>query len=127
MGYYSTYSLETNPPLVFTDEFTLKVAEAFYDTQPDYFRNWDEGRFDFAIKFVKGERSLCDVKWYDCKDDIEKISKEFPGVAFAIHRVGEDNDVEAFYVQNGEIDVTFREVDTSRPSPKSEKFRELFK
>ena len=126
MGYCSDYSLETNPELHYDNELTAKVAEAFMNAQPEYFRSWQEER-DFAIRFVAGFAVLADVKWYECKDDIEKISKQFPDVAFAINRVGEDNDVEAYYVKNGDTEVQYRDVDTSRPSPQSEKFKELFK
>ena len=124
MGYYSNFTLETNPQMEPDTELTKQLAEAFRNTQPDYFQNW--GDSDLAVDFVTGESALCNVKWYDCAEDITKISMQFPDIAFAITRVGEDSDVEAFYAKDGTIEVGYRDVDLSRPSPTSDKFKELF-
>jgi hypothetical protein len=124
MGYYSNFTLETNPQMVPDTELTNQLAEAFRNTQPDYFRNYSN--FDLAVDFVAGKVSLYEVKWYDCSSDILQISLKFPDIAFAIHRVGENFDVEAIYVKDGTIEVASREPDTSRPSPEDSKFRELF-
>ena len=124
MGYYSNFTLETNPQMEPDTELTKQLAEAFRNTQPDYFRNW--GDYDFAVDFVTGKTSLREVKWYDCSSDILQISLKFPDIAFAITRVGEDFNVEAIYVKDGTIEVASREPDTSRPSPEDSKFRELF-
>ena len=124
MGYYSTFTLETNPPMEPDTDLTKQLAEAFRNTQPDYFRNF--GIFDFPVDFVTGKTSLYEVKWYDCGSDILQISLKFPDIAFAIHRVGEDSAVEAIYVKDGTIEVAGRDPDTSRPSPEDSKFKELF-
>lgn len=124
MGYYSTFTLETNPPMEPDTDLTKQLAEAFRNTQPDYFRNWSN--FDLAVDFVAGKVSLYDIKWHDCAEDITKISMQFPDIAFAIKRLGEDSDVEAFYAKDGTIEVEYRDVDLSRPSPTSDKFKKLF-
>jgi len=55
--------------------------------------------------------SVGGVNWYDCIDDMEHISKEFPGVLFFLHcdGMGIDDIWEAGFL-NGRYDIAGAEI-----------------
>ena len=121
MGYYSDFFLETSPSYI-DDKLASDIAKALMKTDAS-------GYFDsigFTKSFIKGRSSAYGLKWYNCEKDFLEISKQFPDVAFAIKRVGEDGSVEGIYVTNGTSEIQNRPLNREIPRPKSILFRNAF-
>ena len=121
MGYYSDFFLETSPRYI-DDELASAIAEALMTTDARGYL----GNFNFTKSFVKGNDALYGLKWYSCAKDFLEISKQFPDVAFAIKRVGEEGEVEGIYVTNGNSEIQMRQPNREIPRPKSIVFRNAF-
>lgn len=124
MAYYSSFRLETNPPLDYYSADFHNVVNAFQSV-PYFSSSRDKDLFEC---FVRGFCSISDISWYDCADHLQDISKQFPYIAFAIHRIGEaygeDAEIEGIYALNGEVERVLRKPDYSRPQ--TEKFKKFF-
>ena len=122
MAYYSTFKLETVPNLEYTAIFH-DVVKAFQNL-PYFSRLRD---YDLFERFVSGECLMGEISWYDCADNLQDISARFPGIAFAIHRIGEaygeDAEIEGIYAKDGQVERILQVPDFSRPP--SEKFKEF--
>lgn len=80
MGYYSDFEVTTTPALE-----GASVSE------------WDSETIDAG-----GWWSIADVKWYDWKEDLLRLSTEHPGSLIACRRSGEDNlDLEVAFFKGG--------------------------
>jgi hypothetical protein len=123
MAYYSTFKLETVPNLEYTAIFH-DVVKAFQNLP--YFSSSRD--YELFERFVSGSCSMSDISWYDCAEHLQDISRQFPGIAFAIHRIGEaygeDAEIEGIYAKDGELERILRKPDFSRPQ--SEKFKDFF-
>ena len=82
MGYYTDYTITTDKaiPEDFDEKFEQITDYSIYDME------------------------LLNVKWYDHKDDMLKISKEYPDILFTVDGDGEDQgDVWREYYKNGRM------------------------
>ena len=125
MGYYSTYKLEIKPDIA-TIQLEAEIAEAFHKQAPGYFRFDDDGKpGDDLLMFLHGEPKQC--KWYDFDSDIIAVSKQFPTLGFAVHRIGEEHgDVEALYAIGGVSESITPDIPKTRPEPDATYFRDFF-
>jgi len=79
MGYYTNYTITADK--VLPDDFEDKFVEI-----TDYYFN--DGEFE--------------VKWYDCEDDMIKISKLYPNILFTVKGDGEESgDIWKHYFKYG--------------------------
>ena len=64
-----------------------------------------ETRFDFLESAAEGEWQN-EVTWYNWKDDMTQLSKDFPSALFELHGEGDDReDMWTAYFQNGKVQV----------------------
>lgn len=81
MGYYTMYSLEHD--CTDREKFSRIVAEMEKLGILDYALSANEDLMSF-------DTTDC-VKWYECEDDMRKISNLFPDVLFTLHGEGEES------------------------------------
>lgn len=81
MGYYTTYTLQIHKD---PDNQLKDIMDKFGDIiTPDLLEGYED-------------------KWYDCEEDMTKISKEYPKVLFEIQGIGEETfDIWSCYFCNG--------------------------
>jgi hypothetical protein len=86
MGYYTDFHLDIDfrPPLNDIEnvpqELCQKVVDAIYRESGDYVRfDWDGAAHD-------------SYKWYDCKDVMLLVSKQFPALLLTLWGDGEDSE-----------------------------------
>ena len=101
MGYYTTFSLSTNPPEVIKDVLNCGVQ------QLDSIFDIDGKSFDSS-------------KWYGHEEDMRIVSDNFPDVLFTLKGEGEEaGDVWIKYFKNGMMQscyakLVFEEYDESK-------------
>ena len=69
MGYYTTYTVVTDPILKALDKELKEVS---------------------GYNFYQGD-SQDPIKWYDYKNHMLQISRHWPWIHFTVHGVGEEN------------------------------------
>ena len=85
MGYYTRYTLKSEPNIVKTIEFKEK---------------FDEICDDYTFDYVFEE----DCKWYDHEEHMREVSKNFPEVLFMLTGEGEESgDMWQKYFFNGKM------------------------
>lgn len=84
MGYYTYFTLEMEN---LDDESNVTEEEVINTLikESAWFDEWDREK-DFDSLFND------DLKWYDWKDDMEKVSLSFPNVVFTLMGRGEEYD-----------------------------------
>lgn len=82
MGYYTYYYGEVYEGQVDEKDVALAIANL-----PEFaFVNKDD------IKTIDDVIAFDSMKWYNCVEDMKKVSLQFPGVTIKIHGDGEDSD-----------------------------------
>lgn len=107
MGYYSYYLLEAEG----------ENEEAFYnDMQEDIVVLDNYSTLRDVVEYEDmAYNDSC--KWYDFKEDMEKISKEYPNTLFTIYRSGEEtSDMERVYFRNGKFEADIPQIRFAGPS-----------
>ena len=82
MGYYTYFNCRVIDEGSYDNEYIKKAANRLSEIM-DY--DGDE-KEDF--NFI----SYDSMKWYECEDDMKKLSKEFPDMVFEISADGEESD-----------------------------------
>lgn len=110
MGYYSNFAMTVDydhlpvgqkTRKAFCDELNKMVV--FGTVGESEILGMDNGSFD---KFFASE-----IKWYDAKTDVLRLSSRFPDFLFTVEREGGDNgDMEMFYCKGGKIQADAKEV-----------------
>ena len=88
MGYYTSYTLETDA------EDDQPIVDALREKEV------------IGGALSEGFEVYESVKWYEHEDDMRSISKAFPAVLFHLHGEGEENgDLWDKYFKNGKMQV----------------------
>ena len=112
MGYYSIHNIyawhKDNPAIVLREDDLLEV---------DDFKE----KFEEITSYTLPDAFEEDIKWYDCEEDMKKVSLAFPDYYFVVNRVGEEhcftdmtkfsNDVSCNQFKNGLMTELPYEID----------------
>lgn len=118
MGYYTYYTMEaydttTKTPL--SEEKEKEICERLMEISKGAI--YDGDRFWKCLDDT--------LKWYNHKEDMIALSKEFPDVIFMLEGEGEERDDNwRLYVQNGEWEVVHATIVWNAPG--CEKFRNFY-
>jgi hypothetical protein len=95
MGYYTNYKFTIDDSK--SSDFDIGIFAEKFEEITDY-------RFDTNYLSLDG-------KWYECKEDMIKLSKLFPNVRFDLYGEGEENtDIWKAYFMNGEHEYVTAEL-----------------
>lgn len=85
MGYYTAYNISYNVPEgEDREKFSQKLALGLYAINSDFY---------YAANYTIEDMIECEMmKWYECEEDMCKLSKLFPDVLFIIEGFGEERD-----------------------------------
>ena len=119
MGYYTRYSLKTEP------EFFEKVhtIEEFLSSKPNISEE-DANRIVTTVVLVQDEvvRLLSQkyfpfnpfdeaTKWYECLEDMKDVSLQMPGIIFTLKGEGEEaEDIWIAYFKDGKHQICKAEI-----------------
>lgn len=104
MGYYTNYSLEIKGKGPIYNRLMAQVE----DVVPN-------DTYGYSLGALIDDRAES-IKWYNYKDDMKALSKEWPNVLFTMKCIGEDHEMWAVHFMNGshqdcEARITFDEPD----------------
>ena len=112
MGYYTNYYLTAKGypnPMTKGDAETL-AEDIRNSTDLEYVSfHKNMGDYGYAIE------ADAEAKWYECEDDMYKLSKRWPGVLFDLRGDGEESeDLWEHYWLNGEVQKDGIVIQTNR-------------
>lgn len=109
MGYYTQFEGSIIGPVDSAVEYRVAnaIADEFWFDDPDFY-------------YVDQVFSACgEMKWYDWREDMEKISLQFPTVTIYLHGEGEDSeDMWNAYFKNGKSVVYHAQITYPEFNPK---------
>lgn len=115
MGYYTNYYLEIENLDDFEPEFEMHVAEKLVQITDQ----WDEADLEYAARNRSPLNALISddsMKWYDHRDDMVKLSLEFPTCRFVLEGQGEDpEDMWREYYLNGHMQYAPARIEYDEP------------
>lgn len=118
MGYYTYYAMEaknTKTGAYLDEALEAKICQRLYEISKGAIIE------DDSFYGCLGDS----LKWYNHRDDMIDLSKEFPDVIFMLEGEGEERDDNwRLYVQNGEWEEVYATIVWNAPG--CEKFRNFY-
>lgn len=113
MGYYTTFELGVDD----TGADPISLAQFNKDIEEEY----EFGSYDLQVKWLVN-RDCDNMKWYDWKEDVEKLSLRYPNLILWLRGDGEEaGDVWKAWFRNGKSVVVKPKLDFPTPANLSEK------